>query len=294
MVTATSAQVPGALHTGATAENVVHATMRIATEHAVHALGEFLDGWRSCDGVEVANKDHVIIGLCVFANYPHDVVCSGLTSAFAAAAQRKRAVEVQKKHCPAVLSMLHSNPLHSSLAVPLIPPVFRNVRLPPAKLLPCGFAVGHAQRMGSLNSRVLVLQSSVMDDALNVITFLEAHEVVGIRPRRGCNEPSTAPTFASSQAEQIPPEKVVRQDLRSQATLAAQRPGAVWNMRAAPLMSTNDNVTDSPKVGGCKGQVRTYPGEFVCPRSMAQHCCNQKLPRHRSHFVPASARGHTA
>mmetsp|Transcript_70457 Transcript_70457/g.187292 ORF Transcript_70457/g.187292 Transcript_70457/m.187292 type:complete len:239 (+) Transcript_70457:457-1173(+) len=113
---------------------------------------------------------------------------------------------VHEEDLPAGLDVLQPHPLRR----PLPQLVHSNIAQILAHQLPAAPQVGHADRtgLGSVAGEepVLIFQPCIGQDPCDVLTLLEAHEVVWPRPG---DQPACTAAVATPDAKEVPPENVV-------------------------------------------------------------------------------------
>mmetsp|Transcript_99746 Transcript_99746/g.297952 ORF Transcript_99746/g.297952 Transcript_99746/m.297952 type:complete len:378 (+) Transcript_99746:478-1611(+) len=195
------------------AEDVVDAPPGVAIEDVDEVLPEPLYGRGGGVGVEVTDKDEEIAGDCFLAHQPQQVVRGGVTSAHAPGVHREGPVVVHEEGGLARLHVLQAHPLGAPFAVPLRGHVLRHVFLAVRQQLPARLGVGHADGVGPLEGDEVLEETLPREHPLGILALLEPHEIERLGLVGPGDELAGTVAVAPTPVVEVPPEKVVRQDL---------------------------------------------------------------------------------
>mmetsp|Transcript_109062 Transcript_109062/g.352025 ORF Transcript_109062/g.352025 Transcript_109062/m.352025 type:complete len:563 (-) Transcript_109062:720-2408(-) len=208
--------------------------------HTMHALAERSLRPGACPGVQIADEHQGVPGLRVLAKDPQQVVRRGIATAHAPRVDRQGAVVVHDENHALGLLVLKPHPLRAALAVPLLGPVLGHLLRAALQPLEATLVEGQPQgdvAVAPLQPRVVVAQPCVPEHEANVLALLETHEVVRLCLAALSNQSACATSVSTSDAEQVPPKQIVREDLQSETARASrieQVPIGLRDLNLAP------------------------------------------------------------
>mmetsp|Transcript_16140 Transcript_16140/g.40523 ORF Transcript_16140/g.40523 Transcript_16140/m.40523 type:complete len:437 (+) Transcript_16140:308-1618(+) len=208
--------------------------------HTMHAFAERSLCPRAGPGVQVADEHQGVPGLRVLAKNPQQVVRRGIATAHATRVDRQGAVVVHDENHALGLLVLKPHPLRAALAVPLLGPVLGDLFRAALQPLEATLVEGQPQgdvAIAPLQARVVVAQPCVPEHAANVLALLETHDVVRLCLAALSNQSACATSVSTSDAEQVPPKQIVREDLQSETARARrteQVPIGLRDLNLAP------------------------------------------------------------